>query len=184
MTIDDPKFHRWVDPSGRGAVKSHHKLEATAAELPALAAWLAIPAVFSLTATLEVERTSAEEVAVSGTFAAEVELMCGVSLEPFRQSVGGPVSGRFRKPDGRSPRREEEQAAEIVVDLETEEPGEWRPQGIDIGALVAEELSLALPEFPRRPDAVLDFAEPPEEDEKPNPFAVLSRLKTPPGNDP
>jgi len=184
MTIDDPKFHRWVDPSGRGAVKATHTIAATAAELPALAAWLAIPAAFSLTATMEVERTSAEEVAVSGSFAAEVELMCGVSLEPFRQSVGGPVSGRFRKPDGRAPRREEEAAAEIVVDLDTEEPGEWRPQGIDIGGLVAEELSLALPEFPRRPDAVLDFPAVPDEDEKPNPFAVLNRLKTPPGNDP
>ena len=185
MTIDDPKFHRWVDPAGRGAVISHHKLEAAPGELSALAAWLAMPAVHSLKADLTVERVSASEVQVSGTFTAVVELTCGVSLEDFRETLQGPVSGRFRKPDGRVPRREAEAeaAAEIVVDLDTEEPGEWRPQGIDLGGLVAEELSLAVPEFPRKPDATLDVTEADAPEEKPNPFAVLTRLKTPPGGE-
>ncbi|BCW89118.1 hypothetical protein sos41_22730 [Alphaproteobacteria bacterium SO-S41] len=180
MTNDDPKFHRWVDPAGRGAVKSHHKVEAAPAELLTLAAWLGIPRVFALRADLEVERVSSSEVAVSGTFFADVELTCGVSLEDFRQKLDGPVSGRFRKPDGRAPKHEAEEAAEIVIDLDTEEPGEWRPQGVDLGGLIAEELSLALPEFPRKPDATLDLTEAAAPDEKPNPFAVLTRLKTPP----
>ena len=66
----------------------------------------------------------------------------------------------------------------MVVNLDTEEPGEWRPQGIDLGALLAEELSLAMPDFPRKPDAELEGA--PDEapaDEKPNPFAALAKLK-------
>ncbi len=184
MTITDPRFHRWIDPAERGAVRSRHKIEATPEECARLAAWLDLPSVARFDADLMVERISAEEAAVSGTFEADVELVCGVSLEPFRQVLSGPVSGRFRKPAGRAPSREEESGGDVVVDLDTEEPGEWRPQGIDIGALAAEELSLAVPDFPRKPDAVL---EPPPggeggTDEKPNPFAVLAQLKEQSGN--
>lgn len=174
-------FHRWIDPAGRGAVKAHHRIEGTAAEREAVARWLDIPAVHALIGDLDVERVSASEVAVSGAFRAQVDLVCGVSLEVFPETLSGPVSGRFRKPDLRAPRQEVEQEAEILIDLDTEEPGEWRSQGIDLGGLLAEELSLALPEFPRKPGATLDLLEAPPADEKPNPFAALSRLKNPGG---
>ena len=47
---------------------------------------------------------------------------------------------------------------------------------IDIGEAVAQELSLALPEFPRLPDAVLDVADSVEADD--GPFAALERLRS------
>lgn len=177
MSAPELKFHRWIDPAARGAVTSRHKVEASEAERAALARWLDIPAVGSLTADLTVERVSANEAAVSGSFEAAVDLVCGISLDVFAERLSGPISGRFRKPDGHAARREPEAGEEIVIDLDTEEPGEWRPQGIDLGALVAEELSLALPEFPRKPGAALDLSEAPAVEEKPNPFAALARLK-------
>ncbi|MBL9009901.1 MAG: DUF177 domain-containing protein [Alphaproteobacteria bacterium] len=184
MTALDANFHRWIDPSERGAVRARHKVEATADERARLAAWLGVPTIFRMTADLLVERVSTEEAAVTGAFEAELELVCGVSLEAFRETLSAPVSGRFRKPAGRAPSREEQSLGDIVVDLDTEEPGEWRPQGIDIGALVAEELSLAVPDFPRKPGAALESpAEVPDEaDGKPNPFAALARLKEQSGN--
>ena len=177
MTVAEPKFHRWIDPVARGAVTSRHRLEASDAERASLARWLDIPAIESLTADLTVERVSANEAAVSGTFQARVSLVCGVSLEVFSERLTGPVSGRFRKPEGRAARHEPEPEEEVLIDLDVEEPGEWRPQGIDLASLVAEELSLAVPEFPRKPGAALDLSGAPPAEDKPNPFAALARLK-------
>ena len=58
------------------------------------------------------------------------------------------------------------------------------PDGwIDLGELAAEQLGLALDPYPRKPDAAVPAewkAEPaaePVADERPNPFAVLEKLK-------
>ncbi len=48
---------------------------------------------------------------------------------------------------------------------------------IDIGEAVAQELSLALPEFPRHPDAAIDAAAPAEPVD--SAFAALARLRKP-----
>ena len=48
---------------------------------------------------------------------------------------------------------------------------------IDIGEAVAQELSLALPEFPRRPDAVIDAADAAEPVD--SAFVALARLRKP-----
>lgn len=174
--MSEAPFHRWIAPADKGAVRSVHRIEASEAERATLAEWLDIPAVNALTAELTVTRAGTDSAKVAGSFRADLTLTCGVSLDPFEQRIDGEIEHEFRRPDAVS--RAGREDGEVVVNLDTEEPGEWRPQGIDLGALLAEELSLALPDFPRKPDAELEGA--PDEvpaDEKPNPFAALAKLK-------
>lgn len=182
MSAPDHRFHRWIDPAARGATKSGHQVEADADELRSLAAWLDIPSVDSLKASILLTRHGTDAVKATGKWAARTQLMCGVSLEPFPQVFAGEIDLEFRKP-GSVSRDQPVAGGEIEISLEADEPGEWRPQGVDLGALLAEELSLALPDFPRKPDVTLDdeVEDLPHEEAKPNPFAVLQQLKPPSG---
>lgn len=176
MMTDDHGFRRLVDPSERGAVRVHHRLSAEPGERAQLAKWLGVPAVLSLESTVFTERKNSDTVVVTGTYSAELELNCSVSLEPFAQTLDGSLTGSFRKPSARRAPASDE----IVLDPDGEdEPDEWEPQGIDLGRLVAEELSLAVPPYPRKPGAALDPEVLGAADAKLNPFAVLGKLKEP-----
>ena len=73
---------------------------------------------------------------------------------------------------------------DLELDAEAADAPEPAPDGlIDLGELAAEQLGLALDPYPRKPDAAVPAewkAEPvvePVADERPNPFAVLEKLK-------
>ena len=171
-------FHRWINPTQRGATESRKTIEANESERASLAAWLDIPSIESMSAEVEIRRLSSDVAGATGRIRASVELVCGVTLEPFMQPIDVNFEARFRKPAGHAPKHELADPTDIEVNLADDEPGEWLQQGIDIGAFVAEELSLALPDFPRKPDAAFEsdaVADLP--DEKPNPFAALIKLK-------
>jgi uncharacterized metal-binding protein YceD (DUF177 family) len=89
-----------------------------------------------------------------------------VTLEPVR----GMVSDRFSLVYGAA------SGAEPELEISDDEPAFEPLNGntIDIGEAVAQELSLALPVFPRHPEAVIDeaVAEPLE-----GPFTALARLR-------
>ena len=74
---------------------------------------------------------------------------------------------------------------DLELDAEAAEAPEPAPDGwIDLGELAAEQLGLALDPYPRKPDAEVpaewkaEPAEGPVADERPNPFAVLGKLKS------
>src|SRR5205085_3652336 len=101
------------------------------------------------------------------TFSAEFVQSCVITLDP----VGGAVSEVFTLLY--APPEAEADAGETVEDEIAFEP--LVGNAIDVGEAVAQQFSLALPPFPRSPDAILD-AEPPPADE-PGPLAAaLSRL--------
>lgn len=177
MTPDGPEFHRWIDPAGRGAPQGVHTVTSSPEERAAIAAWLDVPSVPALTASLTIHRTGAGEAVVSGAIRAEVELICGVSLDPFVQAFEIPVEATFRRAKAHETDAVDSASSDPEVDLDADEPREWTHHGIDLGALVAEELSLALPDFPRKPGAELP-ADPidPADEPPPNPFAVLKGL--------
>lgn len=177
MTSQGPAFHRWIDPAGRGAPQGRHAVTASEEERAGLARWLDIPGLPALAADLEVRRTAASEAMVSGTIRADVELVCGVSLETFQQPLEIPVAATFRRPPAHAPKEPDSASAAPEIDLDAEEPREWTHHGIDLGALIAEEISLALPDFPRKPGAEMpEDAARASEDPPPNPFAVLKGL--------
>jgi len=92
---------------------------------------------------------------------------CVVTLDP----VGGAVSEEFTLLYG--PPETEAEAGETVEDEIAFEP--LVGNAIDVGEAVAQQFSLALPPFPRSPDASLD-AETPTADEGGPLAAALSRL--------
>ena len=101
-------------------------------------------------AEVELRRQSPEVILLEAEFAAEFEQCCAVTLEPVR----GTVSDRFSLVYGPAP--EEEQEIALTSDEPAFEP--LNGNSIDIGEAVAQELSLALPIFPRDPEARIDEA--------------------------
>lgn len=161
------EFSRVVSVHQLTASPFRQRIEATAEEREKLARRFELAALARLSAEVELRRKSPEIVLLQAKFEAEFEQTCAVSLEP----VYGAVAERFSLVYGPSGG----ETAEIV--LGADEPA-FEPlcgDGIDIGEAVAQELSLALPVFPRHPDAVLEDvarAEPLE-----GPFAALARLR-------
>jgi uncharacterized metal-binding protein YceD (DUF177 family) len=104
---------------------------------------------------------------MEAAFEAEFVQSCAVTLEPVR----GAISDRFSLVYGAA--QDEEPEVALTGDEAAFEP--LHSDAIDIGEAVAQELSLALPVFPRHPDAIIDevaTAEPAE-----GPFASLARLR-------
>ncbi len=111
-------------------------------------------------------------VAIDGCVVAEVTRLCGISLEPFDVAINETIKVRI-VPLG-SPNAPAADAAEVIVDLESEDPPDVAISGvIDLAAYVVEALALALDPFPRKPGAVFS---PPEDTGPVSPFAVLSTL--------
>ncbi len=101
---------------------------------------------------------------------------CVVSGRPVTTRIDRKVVREFRADAPPAPPPGSE--TEFDGDDITEPLGEW----IDLGAILGEELSLALPDWPRAPDAAL----PPEaqsaaseagEPARPSPFAALAALR-------
>jgi hypothetical protein len=112
---------------------------------------------------------------IEGLWSATIVQTCGITLEPFETALGGELSLRA-VPSG-SAALPTESDLEIELDPEADDPPDEITDGvIPLGAYVAEDLSLAIDPFPRKPG--VDF-EPPPEPSEPSPFAVLAQLKAP-----
>jgi hypothetical protein len=111
-------------------------------------------------------------VEVVGELDAVVGRVCGVSLEPYQEVVREPLDLRFLPPG--SPNLPGETASEVVVELEAEDPPEpGEVDGVDLGALAVETLSLGLAPFARKPGVTFEA---PDAADEPSPFAALAAL--------
>jgi uncharacterized metal-binding protein YceD (DUF177 family) len=170
MSEPAPEFSRLVPLQQIGGKPFRQQIEATPEERDKLSRRFDLLALHRLVAEIELRRQNAETVLLEAQFEAEFEQCCAITLEPVR----GTVSDRFSLIYGPVP----EENAELV--LSGDEPA-FEPlmsDAIDIGEAVAQELSLALPIFPRDPDAVIDDVEPAQPFA--GPFASLARLRTGP----
>lgn len=118
---------------------------------------------------------------VEGRIKALVLQKCVVTLDPFESSVEQTFVARFLPPKSLSKYQIEEEV--MIGDITEEDPPELLPEeGIDIGELAVEYLSLSLDPYPRRP-GMDQSSDAQEADELPmpkeSPFAVLSNLKNP-----
>ena len=153
-------------------------LEQTMASV-ALAERFGQQALLSLSADLNlVWLDSGSVLSVSGRFEADVLQTCVISLEPVSARLDEKINLLFA--------RDPQKSADII-DPEEAEPliGEV----IDLGELVAEELSLALNPYPRRPDidpssidlgpnvTLMGEEDAEEAGEKTHPFVILSSRK-------
>jgi uncharacterized metal-binding protein YceD (DUF177 family) len=166
MSAIAPEFSRLVAIAQLGAGPFRQRIEATAEEREKLSRRFDLVALDRLVAEVELRRQSADVVLLEANLEAEFEQCCAATLEP----VHGTVEERFSLVYGPAPEAE----PEIVIGDDEPAFEPLNGNSIDIGEAVAQELSLALPVFPRHPEAVIDEAgaEPLQ-----GPFTALARLR-------
>ncbi len=181
MPSGRPEFSRVIDVSDLHEPVLR-EIEADARECQALAVRLDVTSVDRLSARLAVRRVAGGPlVRVSGSFEAEVEQPCVVTLKPVHSAIAEEIEIEFGPVDpNRPPGPDTEEEAEQPEPLEGGE--------IDLGEIVAQFLSVSIDPFPRAPGAVLDkssFGPESAQDssksgaDSDNPFAVLKTLKSP-----
>ncbi len=145
MTQSPPEFSRPVSIARLGADATTYRLTASAEERDALARRFALVSLDGFTATVELSRHG-REIRLAAEVIADVVQLCGVTLEPFASRVTDRSSLLYRR---------QARPAELAVELDAEEEDCEVLDGetIDIGEAVAQQLSLALPAFPRAPGA-------------------------------
>ena len=178
----EPEFSRPFDLKELEKIPRVIDLSANEEECALLAHRFDQQSVGCLSANLALAWLEAEEVlSISGRFQAEVVQTCVITLEPVTAELDEEINLVFA--------RDIEKSADIV-DPEDAEPldGEM----VDLGELVAEEFSLALEPYPRRPDidrgsidlgpgaSLIGEEEARKGTESHNPFEVLVALKPKP----
>ena len=161
-----PEFSRPVALARIGAELYRQQISANEVERAALARRFDLVSLERLDASVELVREGDRFIIVRADFEAAFEQCCIVTLEP----IAGAVAERFTLLYG--PPAAEETAATLVGDEVAFEP--LTGDTIDIGEAVAQEFSLALPPFPRSPDAAVQDAALQQGDA--GAFADLSRL--------
>lgn len=158
---------------GRNGAERRVKVEANHEECKRIAERLMIPAVKMLTCIYKVMPLQDHSVICDGWLDAQVVLACCVSGELFEDVVSEAFRVRFVTEARESPQDflDPDLPDEIIFD----------GQVVDLGALTIEQLALALPPFPRKPDlTAVDAAEDPAttDDDVPTtrPFAHLIHL--------
>jgi hypothetical protein len=169
-------------------------ISADASERAALAEADDLVALGRLEAKLKVTRAGRGGLRVAGELIADVRQTCVVTLEEFDSRVVEPIDVSFapeaapaappatermsrRRREAEPEEPKEPRASRHIADLDEDAPDPLVDGRIDLGAIVAEFLALALDPYPRKPGAL--FAPPEEkvEEEKPpakvSPFAGL-----------
>ena len=167
------EFSRPVPLARVGTEPFRQQISATLGERAALARRFDLVSLDRLDAVVELVRQSDDAVLLRAQFEAAFEQTCTVTLDPFSSVLVERFALLYGPPDA-------EDAAATVGDEVAFEP--LSGDTIDVGEAVAQEFSLALPAFPRSPDAAVEI-ETPATDEA-SPFAVLSRLLPPDGGKP
>ncbi len=193
MSAPTPELSRIVIADKVTTGGGHEVVKATEAECAALAARFDLVSVAGLTAKLRLRRVRSDFIKVTGELEADVVQRCVVTLEPVPAHVKEDFSALYA-PDHLIPKEEEEDESDHFQFLGGDEDfPEPMPGGrIDIGELVAQNLSLALEPYPRKdgveftpiledvgPDTLSLTEDSPPEPPRQNPFAALSRLKKP-----
>lgn len=170
---DAPPFSRTIEVASVPPGGLDLAIAADEAARERIARDFGIPAVPALNARYHLAPTPGGGVRVTGEIEGRVVQVCVVTLEPFEAPVREEVeaafapAGMFEPP---SPGDEIE-----ITDLDAPDP--IVDGRVDLGAITAEFLALALDPYPRKPDADFDFAAPEAEDA--SPFAALKALARP-----
>lgn len=165
--LDLPEFSRPFALDKLGAGSEEVSLEAGPAEREALAKRLGLLALERFGAELTVTgKPDLGLVLVSGRLKALVRQRCVVTLAPFDAWVEERFEQSFRLD------RSESEDEEGLLSLDLPEP--LPADGLDLGEELTQQLSLALPPFPRSPGAALPAE---AQDPESTPFAALRHLR-------
>ncbi len=175
-------FSRRQRTGGIGVAPVQRQIMARPSECAALAAVFGLPGIAELAGDFTL---TAGQGRGGGIIEAELSLraritqICVVSLEPFDSVIREHAQLVF-VPAARL--GEDLEIAELNPDT-LEDPDEipYANESIDLGAVLAEQLALALPPYPRKPGVELPAS---ATDSADNPFAGLAALRNRPANDP
>lgn len=179
----DKKTNPWPVPVAVDGIPDsglHVVLEAPEAARAALAPVAGLRNLPELKAVLDLTRRG-RAVHVGGTVEARVGQTCVVTLEPIDNVIDEKVELLFSPdapvvPEGGDPTHHQT----VAHTADEDEPPEPLIGGaIDLGAIAAEFLMLAIDPYPRKPGA--EFAAPARDSETEHPFAALAALKKPSG---
>ena len=150
------------------------RIEADEAERAALARRFAIDGVHLLEAEVHFVPEGAI-VTATGRLTAEIDQLCAISGEPFRNRIDEPLSMRF-VPASEEPEFDPEEE----IELDSSEPDEiyYEGQAFDLGEAVAQSFGLAIDPYAEGPDAGTTREKTGLLDAAPSgPFAALAALK-------
>jgi hypothetical protein len=155
-----------IEPAALRSGPSTVAVTAAPQERAAIARDLGLLALHAVSAELTVTVAPHGEVAITGRLDAALEQSCVVSLRPVAQTIAAEVSRRF-VPAGGSPE---------IGGAAEDPPDEYDGALIDVGAMVLEELILAVDPYPRAEGAELPAAPNRLHGPSESPFSVLKTL--------
>lgn len=154
--------------------------EASDDERRGLAAFLGILSLDSLSAQLTVAPWRRDGVSVRGTLDAVLRQASVVTLEPVEETIAQTLDLVFLPEGSRLHRPRSTDDGEIHLDPDGDDiPETYCGDRIDLGAMLEEQLALAMEPYPREDGAAFEaFDTDPEPDAKaPSPFAGLGTLR-------
>lgn len=163
-----------------GRKTNRYLIEPDAKVRAALAADLGIEAIRKLRFSAELSPLGKRDWQLSGKLGATVGQLCVVTGDPVATRIDEPVTRQYLS---EMPEIVISESGGSEMEMPEDETAEELPPIIDLGALMAEELALALPLYPRAPGAELEksaYAEAgvaPMTDEETKPFAGLKALR-------
>ena len=164
------EFSRLVELERLGEGESVYEIVATEAERAALAKRFSLLGLDELSAQVSLHRVhGGVAVRVRGEIHAQVRQTCVVTLAP--------VPARLHENFALLLAAGEESPRDVVVGLDDASEEPLPPGPLDIGEMVAQHLALALPQYPRAPDAAVDLRWSEEGTRRDTPFAALAKLK-------
>jgi uncharacterized metal-binding protein YceD (DUF177 family) len=183
-----PEFRRLVSANDVPPKGTAIPFEADEAECAALARRFGIPGISRLSGVAKLRPWRKTGLTLDCSYEADLMRECVVTLEPMSEEISEEFTLHFLPDDQieRDARFSGADEKEILIDPEAVEPPEPFLAGgrVDYGEAVAEQLSLAMEPYPRKPGAALEEpaeAAPQEEadagEERENPFAILEKLK-------
>lgn len=171
-------FSRLVDIRGIGAAGLRETVAADAGERAAVAADFGILALGRLEAAIVLSVWNRVGLKLDGRLLADAVQACVVTLEPVGEHIDQPFSLTFLPLEAQASEVRTVAEAEVVVDFDADDPPDpLVGPTLDLGAIVIEQLALALDPYPRAPGAELQAEIGDKVDAPPSPFAALTRLK-------
>lgn len=179
------EIERLVDLDRMGASGTALEIVASEGERAALAkrfGFLGLPA---FSARVTVDRRPGDQVVVDGRLRGKIVQACVLTLDPVTQELDDTFRIVFKQglADDRDP-----ESGEAVLSAQADSPEPLMGNVLDVGEIVAEQLSLAADPYPRRPGAKLEDVMPrprqgrgkgPPEQRR-HPFAGLAALRDKP----
>ena len=168
-----PEFSRLIAVQRLGAKPAHHRIAAEEAERAALARRFGLLALDRLEAEVTLSREPGAGIRLDATLEAELVQACVVTLEPVLAALSDRFTMILR------PGIDEDEADRLTFETDEDIVFEALPgDAIDIGEIVAQQLSLVMDPFPKLDGAALEAepdAEPPPVEGR-HPFAALGSL--------